>query len=86
MPTWSGLHRTHDSIEQFKAKFGVEEDLGDTFANNEELLAKMQAGASGYDIIGPTGEYIPALRDGGYIQPLDKSRSRTGISTRRNKA
>jgi spermidine/putrescine transport system substrate-binding protein len=62
------------NIDKFKAKFGLDKFVYDTFANNEELVAKMQAGTTGYDIIGPTGEYIPALRDGGFIQPLDKSR------------
>ena len=63
-----------DNIKAFKAKFGVEKFQYDTFANNEELIAKLQAGATGYDIAGPTGEYVPALRDGGFLQQLDKSR------------
>lgn len=62
------------NIEKFKAKFAVDKFQYDTFANNEELVAKLQAGATGYDIAGPTGEYVPAMRDGGLIQQLDVSR------------
>ena len=62
------------NMDAFKAKFGVEKFQYDTFANNEELLAKLQAGASGYDIAAPTAEYVPAMVEGGYIQKLDWSR------------
>jgi spermidine/putrescine-binding protein len=73
MYNWSD-YINPDNITAFKTKFGVEKFQYDTFANNEELLAKMQAGATGYDITAPTGEYVPALKEGGFIQQLDKSR------------
>jgi spermidine/putrescine transport system substrate-binding protein len=63
-----------DNIEKFKEEFGVNEFVYDIFANNEELLAKLQGGASSYDIACPTGEYVPAMRDGGFLQKLDLSR------------
>ena len=62
------------NMDDFKAKFGVKTFTYDTFANNDELVAKLQAGASGYDITVPTAEYVPALRENGLIQPLDMSR------------
>jgi spermidine/putrescine transport system substrate-binding protein len=62
------------NMDRFQQEFGVEQFQYDTFANNEELLAKLQAGASGYDIAAPTAEYVPAMIDGGYIQKLDWSR------------
>ena len=46
----------------------------DTFANNEELLAKLQAGGSGYDIACPTAEFLPQMVAGGFIEKLDQSR------------
>ncbi len=63
-----------NNIEAFKQQFGVEKFQYDIFANNEELLAKLQAGATGYDISAPTAEYVPAMVEGGYIQKLDWSR------------
>ena len=46
----------------------------DTFANNEELLAKLQGGASGYDIACPTAEFIVPMVEDGFIEKLDQSR------------
>jgi spermidine/putrescine transport system substrate-binding protein len=73
MYNWSG-YINPKNIDKFKAKFGVEKFQYDTFANNEELVAKLQAGATGYDIAGPTAEYTIALAQSNLIQPLDKSR------------
>jgi spermidine/putrescine-binding protein len=73
MYNWSD-YVAPENIEAFKTKFGVEKFQYDIFANNEELLAKLQAGASGYDIAAPTAEYVPAMVEGGYIQKLDWSR------------
>ena len=36
-----------DNIDAFKAEFGVENFIYDIFANNEELMAKLQGGAVG---------------------------------------
>jgi spermidine/putrescine transport system substrate-binding protein len=63
-----------DNIETFKAEFGVNNFVYDTFANNEELIAKLQGGASGYDLACPTAEYVPGMRDEGFLAKLDLSR------------
>src|SRR6187401_406705 len=42
--------------------------------DDEEQLAKLQAGATGYDVAAPTAEYVPSMVEGGYIQKLDWSR------------
>ncbi len=73
MYNWSE-YVSPDNMQKFQDEFGVEKFQYDTFANNEELLAKLQAGASGYDIAAPTAEYVPAMVEGGYIQKLDWSR------------
>ena len=73
MYNWSD-YVAPENMDKFKAEFGVEKFQYDTYANNEELLAKLQAGASGYDVACPTAEYTPALVDGGYIAKLDLSR------------
>lgn len=43
----------------FEKEFGVKV-IEDTFASNEDLLAKLQAGASGYDLIVPS-DYMVAI-------------------------
>ena len=63
------------NIEAFKAKFGIEKFTYDTFASNDELLTKLQGGAIGqWDVSAPTAEFVPAMRDQGFIQKLDLSR------------
>ena len=62
------------NMEAFKAEFGVKNFVYDTFANNDELLAKMAAGSSGYDFACPTAEFLPQMAEEGYIQKLDYSR------------
>jgi spermidine/putrescine transport system substrate-binding protein len=73
MYNWSD-YVSPTNIDKFKQQFGVEKFQYDTFANNEELLAKLQAGATGYDIAAPTAEYVPAMVEGGYLKKLDWSR------------
>lgn len=47
----------------------------DSFGSNEELIAKLGAtrGTSGYDIVVPTGNYIPMMSANGLLQELDHS-------------
>ena len=45
----------------------------DNFASNEELLAKLQAGATGYDVIVPSDYMVRSLIGGKLIQELDKA-------------
>ena len=62
------------NVEAFKAEFGVENFVYDIYANNEELIAKLQGGASGYDIAAPTAEYVPGMVEEGFLAKLDLSR------------
>src|SRR5258708_7054140 len=41
------------------------------FNDNGEMLAKMAAGATGYDVIAPTSYAVEALAQMGKIMPLD---------------
>ena len=43
------------------------------YSDNEELLAKLAAGAKGYDILVPTSNAVETLIRGGQLKPLDKS-------------
>lgn len=45
----------------------------DTYGSNEELLAKLFAGAKGYDVLIPTGYAVSTLRKQALLLPLDKS-------------
>lgn len=63
-----------ENIETFKQRFGVERFGYDTFASNEELIAKLQGGATGYDIACPTAEYVAGMAEDGFVQELDQSR------------
>ncbi len=63
-----------ENIETFKERFGVSNFGYDVFANNEVLLAKLQGGATGYDIACPTAEYVTGMAEEGFLQELDLSR------------
>ena len=43
------------------------------YSDNEELLAKLAAGAKGYDVLVPTGNAVEALIKGKQLRPLDKA-------------
>ena len=73
MLNWSG-YVDPANMESFKAETGVKNFQYDIFANNDELLAKLSAGAKGYDLCCPTAEFLPQMAQEGYIQKLDYSR------------
>ncbi|HRK01499.1 MAG TPA: spermidine/putrescine ABC transporter substrate-binding protein [Oligoflexia bacterium] len=66
--TWSN-YISPAVIEAFEKKTGAKVSLN-FFSSNEELLAKLQAGARGYDIIMPSSYMIQALKELNLIQPL----------------
>ena len=41
------------------------------FSDNEEMMAKLAAGARGYDVIVPTSNYVQGMAKQGWLQPLD---------------
>lgn len=45
----------------------------DYYSDNEEMLAKLAAGATGYDLIVPTGNAMDSLIRQGVLRPLNKS-------------
>lgn len=45
----------------------------DYYSDNEEMLAKLAAGATGYDVIVPTGNAVKTLIRQGALKPLDAS-------------
>lgn len=57
-------------LEDFEAEFGVRV-IEDTFANNEELLAKLQSGAGGYDVIVPSDYMVEIMVEEGLLADLN---------------
>lgn len=45
----------------------------DFYSDNEEMLAKLEAGAAGYDLLVPTGNAVQTLIRKGELRPLDKT-------------
>ncbi|RME50388.1 MAG: spermidine/putrescine ABC transporter substrate-binding protein [Caldilineae bacterium] len=54
----------------FEEKYGVKV-IEDTFSSNEELLAKLQAGAAGYDVIVPSDYMVEIMIDQGLLAELN---------------
>ncbi len=70
--TW-GDYDSPDVIESFTAELGPNVTM-DSYSSNEELIAKLIAarGTSGYDIIVPTGVFIPQMIENGLLLQLNK--------------
>jgi spermidine/putrescine-binding protein len=58
-----------DTIPAFEEEFGIEVTY-DTYESNEEMLAKLQAGAAGYDVVFPTGYIAEAMIATGMLAPI----------------
>lgn len=64
-----------ENIEEFKTRYNISEFTYDTYASNEELLTRLQGGATGlYDVGAPTAEFVPTMVDQGFIEELDFAR------------
>jgi spermidine/putrescine transport system substrate-binding protein len=59
-----------ETIPNFEKEFSVEVRYV-TYDSVEEMLAKVAAGNSGFDVVFPTNNYIPALCDAGLLAPID---------------
>ncbi|MCK9379727.1 MAG: spermidine/putrescine ABC transporter substrate-binding protein [Sulfuritalea sp.] len=61
-----------DTLKRFEAHCHcrVKQDY---YSDNEEMLAKLEAGAVGYDVIVPTGNAVESLVRRGALRELDKS-------------
>jgi spermidine/putrescine transport system substrate-binding protein len=59
--------------ERFEKETGAK-IVVDTFDANEAMLAKLEAGASGYDLVIPSSYAVQALKRKGLLQPLDHSK------------
>jgi len=71
---WSEYMDEEKMPADFEKRFGIKVRL-DIFENNEEMVAKLQAGGvSQYDVIVPSDYIMPVLIKQKLIQPLDHSK------------
>ena len=61
------------TIKDFEKEFGCKVNY-DNYSSNDELLAKIQSGATGYDVIVPSDYAVQILRKLGLLEPLDMGR------------
>jgi spermidine/putrescine transport system substrate-binding protein len=61
------------TIPSFEEKTGIQVTQ-DFYSSNEELLAKLQAGGTGYDVIVPSDYMVSVMIKSDLLQPLDKSK------------
>jgi spermidine/putrescine transport system substrate-binding protein len=61
------------TIPGFKERTGIQVTQ-DFYSSNEELLAKLQAGGTGYDVIVPSDYMVAIMIKSDIIQPLDMSK------------
>ena len=59
-------------LDDFTAKYGIKVNY-DTYSSNEEMLAKLQAGASGYDVSIPSDYAVDIMIKQGMLEKIDLS-------------
>jgi spermidine/putrescine transport system substrate-binding protein len=70
--TWPNYHDM-TNFEAFAAETGATPQVN-VFGSNEEMLAKLQAGGTGWDVFVPTNYTITTYVELGLIEPLDLSK------------
>lgn len=70
--TWDDYIKP-ELVTRFEEEHGCRVVI-DTFDSNEAMLAKLKAGASGYDILVPSSYMVKILQREGMIQPLDHAK------------
>ncbi|MEZ5776526.1 MAG: extracellular solute-binding protein [Hyphomicrobiaceae bacterium] len=69
LTTWPNYHN-QQNLDDFTAKTGVKVNMS-VFGSNEEMLAKLQAGSTGWDVLVPTNYTISTYKDLDLIEPLE---------------
>lgn len=60
-------------LDDFTAKTGIKVNY-DTYSSNEEMLAKLQAGASGYDLVIPSDYTVAIMVKQNMLKELDRAK------------
>src|SRR5215211_6748279 len=61
------------TIPGFEERTGIQVTQ-DYFSSNEEMLGKLQGGATGYDVIVPSDYTVSVMIKSDLLQPLDKAK------------
>ena len=69
---WSD-YIAEDTVPEFEEAMGINVTY-DVFDSNEVLETKLLAGASGYDVVVPTANFLGRQIQAGVFMPLDKSK------------
>src|ERR1700692_1355791 len=59
-----------ETVPQFEREFGVRIHYG-TYESNQEMLAQVMSGNSGWDVVFPSGDFIEPMRALKLLAPLD---------------
>jgi len=59
-----------ETVPQFEREFGLRIHYG-TYESNQEMLAQVMSGNSGWDVVFPSGDFIAPMRALGLLAPLD---------------
>lgn len=66
---WGSYYLGRDDLKAFQQQFN-QTVTEDSYDSNETLLAKVQAGAAGYDVVVPTGYMVQIMAAQGLLYPL----------------
>ena len=69
---WSD-YIAEDVVPEFEKETGIKVTYN-TYESNEEMMAKLQVGAGGYDLVVPTGYIVTILAAQGLLFPLRKKK------------
>ncbi len=64
---------SQENVDEFSKANNVNVTL-DFYQSNEDALAKIEAGGTGYDIVAPTGYMVEIMAEKGLLLPLDMSK------------
>ncbi len=62
-----------DVLRDFEKKYNAE-IIYDMYASNEDMFTKLRSGASGYDIVFPSEDYVAIMIHEHMLAPLDKAK------------
>ncbi len=60
-------------LKLFEQEYGVTVKV-DSYASNEEMFAKLKAGATGYDVVVPSQDYVSIMIAEGMLREIDHSK------------
>ncbi|MGQ0668283.1 MAG: ABC transporter substrate-binding protein [Actinomycetota bacterium] len=67
------LYLNPQTRKDFAGAYGISTTI-DFYSSNEELITKLQGGATGYDLVAPTGYAVQIMIDEGLLLELDHER------------